>query len=75
MYVELHNVNCVEALYCTVKLWKQMFHETNILPLSTLQRIIQVPHAKWNDGKPGSDIITTNFFDCVFTPPKLYTNF
>ena len=73
--VELPNVNCVEALYSTVKLWKRMFHDTDILPLPSLQRIIPRSHAKWNAGKPGSDTITKIVDDCVFTPPKLYTNF
>ena len=68
-------VNCKEALYSNVKLWKRMFSDTSILPLPTLQRLIPRSHAKWNTGKPGSDTITKIVDDCVFTPPKAYTNF
>ena len=72
---DISTINCEEALYSNVKLWKRMFHDTSILPRPTLQRIIPRSHAKWNTGKPGSDTITKIVDDCVFTPPKTYTNY
>ena len=73
--LELPTVNCKEAFYSSFKLWKHMFHDTTILPRPTLQRIIPRSHAKWNAGKPGSDTVTKICDNCVFCPPKVYTNF
>ena len=72
---EMTSVNCKEALYSTVKLWKYMFDDKSILPRPTIHRILPRSHAKWNTGKPGSDTITKIVDDCFFSPPKCYTNF
>ena len=72
---DISAINCREALYSNLKLWKRMFQDTFILPRPTLTRIIPRSHAKWNTGKPGSDTITKIVDDCVFTPPKEYTNY
>ena len=72
---EMSSVNCKEALYSSVKLWKRMFQDTSILPRPTLQRILPRSHGKWNTGKPGSDTVTKIVDDCNFVPPKEYTNY
>ena len=72
---DMSQVNCREALYSSVKLWKCMFDDTSVLPRPTLKRIIPRSHAKWNSGKHGSDSVTKVCDECPFCPPKWYTNF
>ena len=38
--IEIPTINCKEALYSSVKLWKRMFHDTPILPRPTIQCLI-----------------------------------
>ena len=68
-------VNGKEALYGTLKLWKQMYANLSILPWPTLKRIIPRAHAKWNANKGGSDSITKIVDDCFVSPPKAHTNY
>lgn len=68
-------INGKEAFYGTVKLWKKMFADTEILPRPVLQRIIPRSHAKWNANKGGSDTVTKLADDCQAVPPRCWTNF
>ncbi len=71
---DIPTINGKDALYGTLKLWRQMFHNTKQLPMPVLRKIIPSAHAKWNACKGGSDTITKLVDDCVCKPPKQYAN-
>ncbi len=71
---KIPTINGSEALYGTLKLWHQMFHNPSRLPLPILKKIIPTSHAKWNACKGGSDTITKLIDDCICKPPKQHSN-
>ena len=64
-----------ETFYGTLKLWKAMFNDLEVLPLPTLTRIIPIYHAYWNATKSGSDTTTKLIDHCAtLNIPRIYNN-